>query len=106
MAGHQYPVQGVNAGGEQVDIRKAWQVHFSFLLQTSSLAEKGVGPSRFVFDRQELSRLKLRAEVELPRPILEASPVLPQPRKHTLEKRHLPVVCSGPSPPPSAKANG
>src|SRR2546421_3893194 len=51
-------------------------------------------------------RLKLQAEVELRRPILEASPGLPQPRKHVLEKRPLPVVYSEPSPPPSAKANG
>src|SRR5258706_8679410 len=32
IAGDEHAVQGVDAGGEQVDIGKAWQVHVEFLL--------------------------------------------------------------------------
>jgi len=35
IAGDEHPVQRIDAGGEQVDVRKAWQVHVGLLLKAT-----------------------------------------------------------------------
>src|SRR5580700_9716456 len=44
LAGGEHSVQSVDAGGEQVDFRKVWQVHFGLLLSaTRSRPQFGAG---------------------------------------------------------------